>query len=374
MIEKLPTLYKKTSGGAIQEWSCWADGPRVYTLSGQVDGRKVASEGTLCTGKNVGRSNETSPQAQADAEALSRWERKAKSGYCLTREEAEAGEVNTDYVPVDVPLAMLAHVYEKRGSAMNWPCLSQPKLDGIRVLAVVNADGSCSLWSRTRKPITGIPHVIEAIEALGLPTGTVLDGEAYEHGHRDRFEEIVSYVRQATPKAGHEIVQLHVYDLASHPGTFVERHAAVRRMIPRDHPTLVSVYTRELEDEEALADFMAEQLRRGYEGAILRSREGLYENKRSVGLLKVKTMLDEDFLVTGVQTGRGRMEGLAVFTCRTPAGKSFNVKMQGALADLRKYVDDPSLAVGRPLEVRFQNLTADGLPRFPVGVRFKDAV
>ena len=36
---------------------------------------------TICKGKNIGRSNETSPEQQAEAEAQAKWDKKRKDGY-----------------------------------------------------------------------------------------------------------------------------------------------------------------------------------------------------------------------------------------------------------------------------------------------------
>jgi ATP-dependent DNA ligase len=231
---------------------------------------------------------------------------------------AEAGAVH-DLVAGGV-LPMLAHSYQKRSHTMRFPCAVQPKLDGHRCVAVVNGDGSVDLWSRTRKRITGTPHVARAIEALSLPPGTVLDGELYHHGYRDNFEELTSFIRQETPRRGHEVVEYHVYDMVLRDG-FVD--------LP-------------------------------------------YEHKRSDQLLKVKLMEDAEFEVVGVEEGRGRMAGLAIFACKTAAGEPFTVKMEGPLESLRPYWEDHSLAVGRMLTVRYQNMTQAGVPRFPVGVRFRE--
>jgi hypothetical protein len=66
------------------------------------------------------------------------------------------------------------------------------------------------------------------------------------------------------------------------------------------------------------------------------------------------------------------MQGLAIFKCVTATGKEFSVKMKGKLEELAKYLHDKGLWQGKQLTVQFQNLTADGLPRFPVGLRIRE--
>ncbi len=76
----LPTLYKTTKTGKIQQYDVQTTGDQITVTQGQVEGLKQ-SYPTTCTPKNVGKSNETTPAEQADLEAQSKWEKKIKSGY-----------------------------------------------------------------------------------------------------------------------------------------------------------------------------------------------------------------------------------------------------------------------------------------------------
>lgn len=369
----LPTLYKKTSTGAIETWRIWADGDRVYTEHGQLGGKMQTTDGTRVFGKNTGRANATTAEEQAESEARSKWEQKAKKGYVLTVAEAEAGTVNVDYVTGGV-LPMLANNYQKRQHKVTFPCAVQPKLDGHRCIAVVNADGTVSLWSRSRKPITGVPHVAKAIEALGLSPGVILDGELYNHDYRDNFEDLTSFIRQQTPKPGHEVVQYHVYDLIDLAASFAERYSFLLDVFETtvgDSSPLVLVTTELAHDAEEVTELFARFVSYGYEGAIVRNLDGFYVGKRTDDLLKVKEFEDAEFEVLRVEQGRGKMEGRALFVCGSSGGE-FRCKMVGKLEHLEKYVRDPSLAVGRLLTVQYQSLTGDGIPRFPIGLRFRE--
>ncbi|NBO23258.1 hypothetical protein EBU94_07980 [bacterium] len=73
---QLPTLYKKTATGATQEWTIFFEGREYYTISGQVDGKKITSTPTKCVNKNVGNVNETTPEQQAEREARAKWQKK----------------------------------------------------------------------------------------------------------------------------------------------------------------------------------------------------------------------------------------------------------------------------------------------------------
>src|SRR5208282_2500868 len=103
-----------------------------------------------------------------------------------------------------------AHKFKEHGHKIVYPALGQPKLDGIRCIAI-KQNGRCTLWSRTRKPILSMPHIIVAVESLPVDN-IALDGELYHHDYRNDFEEITSLVRPDEPVPGHDVVQYHVYD------------------------------------------------------------------------------------------------------------------------------------------------------------------
>jgi DNA ligase-1 len=368
----LPTLYKTTSTGATPEWTISVEGSTIIKRYGQTGGAIQEARDLITEGKNVGRANETTPEQQALAEAQSQWEKKLKGkGYVQSVEAAKGGEVDARVAGGIDP--MLAHSFAKQGHKITYPAYTQPKLDGHRCIAMIDDDGLASLWTRTRKPITGVPHIIKALEALEM-RNVILDGELYNHDYRDRFEELTSFIKRPVPKPGHEVVQYHVYDIVGN-GPFALRIVALLLTdLSADDGPIVLVDTQIVNDEDEAMEAFDTYLAQGYEGSMLRNADSPYENKRSYGLQKVKEFADAEYKITDVTEGRGKMAGKAIFVCETDAGQTFRVKMKGTLDSLRQYVDDPSLALGRMLTVQYQNLTADGIPRFPIGLRLRDDI
>lgn len=366
----LPTLYKITSTGATQEWTISVEGSTIIKRFGQMGGAIQEARDLITEGKNVGRANETTPEQQALAEAQSQWEKKLKGkGYVQSVEAAQAGEVDARVAGGIDP--MLAHSFAKQGHKITYPAYTQPKLDGHRCIAMIQ-DGVATLWTRTRKPITGVPHINKALEASGLGD-CILDGELYNHDYRDNFEALTSFIKRPVPKPGHEVVQYHIYDIVN-GRPFSGRSSLLATVAAGVSDPLVVVDTYIVYDEDdALGAFDA-YTAEGYEGSMLRNADSLYENKRSYGLQKVKEFADAEYKITDVTEGRGKMAGKAIFVCETDTGQTFRVKMKGTLDSLRQYVDDPSLALGRMLTVQYQNLTSDGIPRFPIGLRLRDDI
>ena len=105
---------------------------------------------------------------------------------------------------------------------------------------------------------------------------------------------------------------------------------------------------------------------------MVRQAESSYDAGRSMGLQKMKTFDDGEFVITGVTAGRGRMSACAIFTCATATGETFACKMEGALENLKSYLVQPARVIGKMLTVRYQGLTNGEVPRFPIGVSVRD--
>ncbi|MEI7463709.1 MAG: efflux RND transporter permease subunit, partial [Candidatus Taylorbacteria bacterium] len=127
----LPTLYSRTSTGAIQEWKIEVLGNQFRVICGQTDGKKVVNEWTTCVGMNIGKKNETSPDEQAVAEATSKWEKKKKTGY--TDDITEVDTCTTYVEP------MLAKNFKDRLNKIDWKLgvLVENKFNGNRAIATL---------------------------------------------------------------------------------------------------------------------------------------------------------------------------------------------------------------------------------------------
>lgn len=380
MSYRPPTLYKKTSTGALQEWTITVEGNVIVTRWGQTGGAIQTTTDVIKSGKNTGKKNATTPEQQAEAEALSLWEKKLKKGYVQTIDDAETGKVN-DIIEGGIS-PMLAHRFDEQGHKIAYPAFAQPKFDGHRCIGVVK-DGKASLWSRTRKPITGLPHIVKALEELSdnlCMKNLTLDGELYHHDYRAKFEELTSFIRNPEPKSGHEVVQYHIYDVVNSQTQSVRNEWLLQALFDEKHP-LVLVETILVQNEDDLMEVFERFLAQGYEGLMVRNINGKYVNKRSYDLQKVKEFQDAEFTVVGVEEGRGKLAGHAIFVCAADFegtvdedAPRFRVKMKGETIELKKYFDNPKLVIGRQLTVKFQGYTKYGVPRFPVGERFLEDV
>jgi ATP-dependent DNA ligase len=384
-LERFPRLFKKTNTGAIQYWDIFVQekstqgdmelpqaAGEIVTMYGQLGTESPQRTADLVIeGKNPGKKNETSAFEQALKEAKSKWEKQKKKGYVETQAGALAQEVDEELVAGGL-FPMLAQSFSKHASKIKWPAYIQPKLDGIRCIAIVK-NGKATLWSRTRKPITSCPHIVAELEANF--ENITLDGELYNHTMKADFEKIVSLVRQEAPAEGHEIVQYHVYDLVSDK-IFADRTDELQSALSTvNMDIIVPVMTGGVTDESQVSEMFVQVRSNGYEGVMLRNGDSKYEqNKRSYGLQKVKEFDSDEFDVVGIEEGRGKLTGhVGAFVCKTKAGTQFLAKMSGSLEGLKKMFENPSLWQDKKLTVQYQGLTgANSVPRFPVGIAIRD--
>jgi len=357
-----PVLYHETEAHKIIEWNisvqCIDDIPTIVTVFGYTDGKKQTTMLKILYGKNIGRSNQTTPYEQAVSEAKSKWEKKQLENY--------RQNVN-DTIQL---LPMLAHKYVDHKHKLTWPVYGQKKLNGVRCLAFIK-DDTVTYISRKGKKYETLTHWNDDLKNL-FPSGTILDGEAFNP--QLNFQEIIRRVKRVkTSRLNIEDdpLQYWIYDVVETSLSYEDR---LRFLMERDSTQLIKIVrTQLLESEDQLKRFHQQNLINGFEGTIVRSRHGLYKpDCRSYDLLKYKDFLDEEFEIIGGRSAQGRDEGTVVFECKTSTGQSFNVRPKGTWDERKDYLDRIDQYVGQMLTVRFQEKSEDGVPIFPVGLGIRD--
>lgn len=361
-------LYKQTSSGKVQEWLVSVQGNNVITRFGQLDSPNIQETSEVVYGKNIGKVNETSDEEQAKLRAQQMYEAKLKKGYTPDLELAKSTTNTLDGVE-----PMLAFPIEKKEKVVVFPAYVQPKLDGMRCIAVLE-NGECTLYTRTQKVIPTLPHINRQLEKWSNTSGVsdiVLDGELYNHDLKEDFNRLMSLIKRDEPHKDCEDIEYHVYDV-------VEAKPYNERTIILDDieelcPHVEQVEYRLVDSRKELDNYFHRYLEEGYEGAMYRNPSIGYEHKRSTSLLKVKVMDDAEFEIIGVNEGKGKLAGKAgTFVCLTPEGKEFKAKLKGAIDDLTEYLVNFDRYKGKQLTVQYQGLTPDGIPRFPVGLRIRE--
>lgn len=405
---KLYTLYKRAKTGKIQYWqisvenSTTQTGSTIRKESGQLGtSNPIVHIEEVVSGKNIGKTNETTPQQQAEGQAQSDWNKKRDEGYkSLT--DLGIGHQNggvhhglfTIHGSVQVPAKSLEEVLDaclpefntdasgnqKPMLATDWnkvkdiqyPVLVQPKLDGVRCLMIVESKDSIVMLSRSGKEYTTLRHITDEVWAaanlLSLPF--ILDGEIYSD--ELTFQEIVAAVKKKRPETLK--LKFRAYDIIS-TSTQQERWEATVALVDKIASPEIQLVPTWVANCKAEAVMHHDTwVQEGYEGAMIRLLDGMYTpGQRSRDLLKVKQFDETEYYFQRWEKGARDEDLIAVCWTSTRAdeAKEFRAKVEGNVAE-KKVLENSTPKVGSMITIKHFGTTSDGFPRFPIGKCFRD--
>lgn len=196
-----------------------------------------------------------------------------------------------------------------------------------------------------------------------------LDGELWLG--RGGFDELSAIVRkaQAADEAWRGVTYL-VFELPNGEGDFTARIERLRTVVAGAQAGwLRAVEQFRVADRVELKQRFDDIVAGGGEGLMLHRADAAYHTGRSGDLLKLKPAPDAEAVVVGYERGRGRLaDGIGALRLRMPNGKEF--RLGSGLSDALRRQPPP---IGSTATYRYQELTRDGLPRFPRFLReFRD--
>ena len=290
VVHSFPKLYAIDKNGKIKVWTAAVLQPTdknavaagyatARITHGYIDGKQQVSLRDYNVGKNIGRSNETTPLEQCISETRRKWtDKKEKEAHTDTKpadygegygdisgnggggggcagDDSDSGDCDATgpflpmlaqtFNPAD---AVTAAAASKKKKVITFPCFVQPKLDGLRCVSYAtrcvpgggnDATAAVALQSRTGAFFTGLPHIAAALRPyLSQHPSVVIDGELYTD--QMPFEELAGLIKKKkitdSDVARLKKVKYHVYDIydhARHDMPYSERMgvlaAAVRR-------------------------------------------------------------------------------------------------------------------------------------------------
>lgn len=276
-------------------------------------------------------------------------------------------------------------------TALAYPLLASPKLDGIRA----TVQGGVVL-SRNLKPIRNAA----AQAAFGHPAYEGLDGELIVGAPSapDCFLRTSSGVMSA---AGDPEATFHVFDqfsAADPHATFKARWEHLVKALRYHTPRVRVVPHVEVRNAKALLAYETQLLEDGYEGVMLRSPAGPYKQGRATlregYLLKLKVFEYDNAIVVDVEEAqentntdlrdalghakrstakagmrpKGTLGGLTVVMLEGPFKGKRTQCGPGNLtaAERQQWWDDRAIVLGRKISVKYFQRGSKDLPRFPL--------
>lgn len=362
---QLPTLYARSSSGAVLEWDIEIEGNKYRTITGQQGGNKVTSKWTVAEGKNKGQANETTDEEQAQLEADAKWKKKVKrEGYWENIKDID--NVSRFIEP------MLAHKLRDHPDKVVFPCMVDKKYNGGRVVA-----SSAGFFTRKGEKYASIPHIEESLTSLFEKyPDLVLDGEGYNHDLRFKLNELMKILRTTKGSKltaelfnrSEQIVRLYVYDGYGFDGITeatgnLERRKALKELLHKV-PYIVWVPYRLANTLQEVYAIYDEDVSDGMEGSIIRSCNAPYEHKRSYYLLKVKPTDDSEGIVVAINEGTGNAAGLAATATIKWKDKQFDATFKGSQETRRDILKNQDKWVGQEVTFCYNGLTGLGTPNY----------
>lgn len=356
-----PTLYAKDKSGGLKVWSVSTDGASVYVQHGKLGGKQQVKE-TVCEAKNVGRSNETTPEAQAEIEALAKWVKQTKKGYFATQEEALA------YVSKK---PMKAHDYKDYKDRVKYPCYIQAKLNGLRALSEDGNGIQSKSGEAYKQPKHWEKHLDTILESFGCVDGEVFEKYAKQGGLS--LQKINSAFKK--PNEDTHRLKYWIYDVPSDL-PFSER---VKRLeclsgFIKEYglSTMQVVETKLVHSEEEGDEFYNYVLWLGAEGVVYRNLDGTYEyDYRSYNLIKRKPRPDAEARVLSVEKDKNNW---GILTCELKNGVQFKVQMRvdsHPTINYREY-DNAVTLIGGFIKFEYEEFSDSGVPTKQVGVGLRE--
>ena len=299
---------------------------------------------------------------------------------------------------------MLADAQDAPFSEPGWTW--EPKLDGYRVLAFIDADGA-KLRSRRGLDLTAAFPGIAGELAAQSAQGMILDGEvvAFDVGGRPSFGALqervqlktareIALAERGAPAVFYCFDLLHFAGLDLRAASYADRRRWLAQcLLPSARVQLVHA------SEDGVALYAA-ALASGFEGVVAKRNDSRYEaGRRSAAWLKIKSTQSAEFVVGGYTRGKGSRRALGALLVgywsggllhyAGHVGSGFDATILGQLeacvkplqADACPFAAKPDLHSPtvwiKPVlvaEVKFAEWTQDGNLRAPVFLRLRDDV
>jgi len=305
-----------------------------------------------------------------------RWMRKIlKKNLAIGISVKSLNKIQPGFIPTfEVALAQKFEMKRVKGDKV----FIEPKLDGIRCLAVVE-NAVAKLYTRAGKEIVNFNDTVGK-EICILRDG-VYDGEIMSTD----FRALMQQVNRKEDKDISEVyfaifdyIPLTEWYASKGELSLEERKYALNETYEmnnkRHHFKYLKLVSLEICDanQTVIKKIHDEYVSQGYEGAMIKDMFSPYSFSRDWSVMKYKDFFDVDAEVIGMLEGTGKHTGKLGSFVINHKGKEVRVG-SGLNDELREQLwIEPESHIGRIIEVRYQEETPDGSLRFPTFVCFRN--
>lgn len=290
-----------------------------------------------------------------------------------------------DIPEFEVMLAKDGKDCKKVGDIVKQGVYVSKKLDGYRLFAVCD-HGEVSMLSRNGTDYENFPTIKMALSKLSANSRFVLDGEVMSDDF-NKMQQTAFASKRGTTVGD---VQYHVFgwvpfeewetsDFVMKSGDRIEQLCywfnSHQAEIDTNAFPIVRVEHQYTNSLNKIYELEAQFITEGYEGAMALPNIPYYLGKKSNKLLKFKTFVSQDCKIVGIYLGepdKKYAHTMGGFKVIQENGKSCDVGGGYSDADRDCYWTNQSDYIGKIIECKYQELTPDGIMRFPVFIRWRN--
>jgi hypothetical protein len=262
----------------------------------------------------------------------------------------------------------------------------QPKIDGNRCIDE-KFEYKNKFLTRTGKPLTSIDFIGNQINnAFGKYPNFVLDGEI-ESGSTLESTGAIRRKSEQVEDAIYTLFGIYDYDqwqTKQHTDTYEEVYNRTKHLLelhPMLNVRLIPSYNIEAKSEEEFFEivmkYYQEFLDQGYEGAVLKTLDHVYQpsagTRRSIDWIKLKPKESTEGIIVDILEGDGEHQGMLGKFLVKWLDVTFEVSPGKIKHKERKEImNNPSKYIGKEVEFFYQTLSVYGVPRGAFAKRIRE--
>lgn len=193
-----------------------------------------------------------------------------------------------------------------------------------------------------------------------------IDGELWTK--RGDFEHISSITSKKTPHNGWREITYNIFEVPNQKGGLKQRLKVLKEFLQANPSRYIKIIKQTTcKDKKHLKKFLKEIEGKGGEGVVLREPNAPYIAKRTSKALKLKSFQDDECQVIGYKKGKGKYkESFGSILCKYRG----DVVAIGSGFSQKDRQNPPK--IGDTITFKYQGLTKNKKPRFPVFLRIRD--
>lgn len=263
------------------------------------------------------------------------------------------------------------------------------KLDGVRTVALIDANGNITIKSRSGKEYLTLDLIKEQLKTLNL-RNVVIDGECclLNPDGTDNFQGMMKEIRKKNHTVQNaayrcfDILSLDDFYRGTTTTKFSDRIENLRNTIAGKLPNVDMIEQRLITSWDDVDNFQKEALDNDWEGLVLRKND-IYKGKRSNDLIKVKQFNECEVVIKDIEVGPFRVinyrpdgssyeatEQVVTNLIAEYEGYPLSIGSGLSLESRRLFKSQPSLIIGKTVTVKYFETTKNengGLSlRFPI--------